>query len=208
MGRRYNRRVVPAIVLAAGESSRMGRSKAMLPYGNASQTFVTRILQTLRAGGAAGAFVVGRQDDEVLRGEVETSGPFGTFTVNPTPEQGQLSSLIAGLNAADRPGVSAVMVLPVDAPLVHASTIATLIATFSATRAPIVRAVHAHAHGHPVIFARTLFDELRRADPAQGAKAVLRAHEDRVVNVEVNDPGVLADVDFPEDYERLFGQRP
>jgi molybdenum cofactor cytidylyltransferase len=208
MRRRYNRGVVPAIVLAAGASSRMGRSKAMLGCGDSPETFVSRILRTLRDGGAAGAFVVGRQNDDPLRAEVERVGPFATFTVNPTPERGQLSSLIAGLNAADRPGVRGVMVTPVDVPLIRAATIATLIATFDATRAPIVRAVHGQSHGHPVIFARFVFDDLRHADPAHGAKAVLRAHDDRIVNVEVNDPGVLADVDAPEDYERLFGDRP
>ena len=71
--------------------------------------------------------------------------------------------------------------------------------------APIVRATHHGRHGHPVIFARAVFDELRHADPAAGAKSVLRAHEAAIVNVEVEDPGVVTDVDTPEDYARLFG---
>jgi CTP:molybdopterin cytidylyltransferase MocA len=185
----------------------MGRAKALLPCGG-DYVFVTRIVNTVREGGAAGAFVVGRADDDPLQAEVERLGPFATFIVNPAPERGQLSSLIAGLDAADRPGVRAIMATPVDVPLITPSIVATLLASFAATGAPIVRAVHDGGHGHPVIFARTVFDELRRADPARGAKAVLRAHEDRVVNVEVHDSAVLTDFDEPEDYERVFGRKP
>ena len=185
----------------------MGTPKALLPCG-ANEVFVTRLVKTRRSGGAAGAFVVGRSDDEPLRAEVDGLGPFASFIVNRAPERGQLSSLVAGLDAADRPGVRGVMVSPVDVPLVTPDAIAMLIAVFASTLAPIVRAVHGGAHGHPVIFARALFDALRHADPAQGAKAVLRAHSDRILNVEVHDSAVLTDFDVPEDYERVFGRKP
>ena len=186
----------------------MGQPKALLPVGGTNDSFVASVIQTLRRGGVAGTFVIGREGDEPLRREVDRHAPFATFVVNPRPEQGQLSSLICGLNAADRPGVRAILVTPVDVPLITADTVMVLLAAFAATRAPIARAVHAGAHGHPVIFARAVFDELRRADPARGAKAVLRAHERAILNVDVADPGVLTDVDVPEDYERLFGRRP
>jgi molybdenum cofactor cytidylyltransferase len=199
--------MVPAIVLAAGQSRRMGQPKALLQCTD-TDTFVARVIETLRRGGAAGAFVVGRAGDEALRDEVERFAPFATFIVNPAPDRGQLSSLVAGLDAADRPGVRGVMVTPVDVPLVDPGTIAALLDSFRAAGGPIVRAVHGGSHGHPVIFARGLFDELRRADPSRGAKTVLRAHEARIVNVEVRDPAVLTDVDAPEDYERVFGRPP
>lgn len=185
----------------------MGQTKALLPCGG-DHTFVSRLLETLRLGDVAGAFVVGREGDEAVRAEVERYSPFAAFIVNPAPEAGQLSSLIVGLNAVDRPGVRGVLVSPVDVPLIAADTVAALLASFAATLAPIVRAVHGGAHGHPVIFARRVFDDLRRADPARGAKPVLRAHENRIVDVEVNDPAVLTDFDAPDDYERVFGRRP
>ncbi|HEV3486893.1 MAG TPA: NTP transferase domain-containing protein, partial [Vicinamibacterales bacterium] len=93
--------MVPAVVLAAGQSRRMGTPKALLPCG-ANEVFVTRLVKTLHSGGAAGAFVVGRSDDEALRVEVDRLAPFASFIVNRAPERGQLSSLIAGLEAADR----------------------------------------------------------------------------------------------------------
>jgi molybdenum cofactor cytidylyltransferase len=67
-----------------------------------------------------------------------------------------------------------------------------------------VRAVHAGRHGHPVLFGRAVFGELRHADPATGAKAVVRAHAADVLNVDVPDPGVLLDIDLPEDYDEMI----
>jgi molybdenum cofactor cytidylyltransferase len=197
--------MVAGIILAAGRSTRMGTSKALLiaPDG---RTFVARLAETLCEGGVDAPLVVGRADDDPLRAEVETIGCGVGFVVNADADQGgQLSSLLAGLREADRPGVRALMVVPVDAPMVTADTVATLIAAFSSTGASIVRARHHGWNGHPVIFSRAMFDELRRADPEVGAKAVVRAHKGATVYVDVDDAGVVGDVDTPEDYRKLFG---
>jgi molybdenum cofactor cytidylyltransferase len=95
--------------------------------------------------------------------------------------------------------------VPVDAPLVSSDTVATLLAVFSATGAPIVRARYQGRNGQPVIFSRALFDEVRAADPQMGAKSVLRAHSTAIINVDVEDPAVVTDVDTPEDYRELLG---
>jgi CTP:molybdopterin cytidylyltransferase MocA len=197
--------MVRGIILAAGRSTRMGTSKALLiaPDG---RTFVARLAETLCEGGVDAPVVVGRKEDDRLRAEVETIGCGVGFVVNADADEGgQLSSLLAGLREADRPGVRALMVVPVDAPMVTSDTVAALIATFRATGAPIVRARHRGWNGHPVIFSRALFEELRRADPEAGARAVVRAHQGAIINVDVDDPGVVGDVDTPEDYRRLFG---
>jgi len=184
----------------------MGTSKALLATP-AGDSFVARLLATLREGGIAHPIVVGRDDDEALRAEVERQG--GEYVINANADAGgQLSSLLAGLAAVDRAGVRGVMVVPVDAPLLGAATVATLLAVFDATLAPIVRPRCQGRHGHPVIFSRAVFGELRGADPAAGAKTVLRAHEQAIVNVDVDDPGVLGDVDTPETYRALFGRDP
>lgn len=171
----------------------------MLPAGG--PTFVRRILETLRDAGVAETVVVVRPGAGDVRREIEAVG-YGRAIENPDPARGQLSSLLAGLEAVDRAGVDAVIVTLVDVPLVGPGAIAALLAGAAASAAPIARVVHDGRHGHPVIFKRAVFDDLRRADPEAGAKAVVRAHA--VADVEVDDPGVAQDIDTPDDYARLI----
>ena len=70
-----------------------------------------------------------------------------------------------------------------------------------------MRATWQGRHGHPVIFGRRVFDALRHADPAVGAKAVVHAHASDLIDLEVDDPGVLHDIDGPDDYARVFNQQ-
>ena len=192
------------IILAAGLSTRMGRAKALLTHVPSGRTFVSRLIQVSRDAGIADVLVVGRPDDEVLLAAVEHEG--ARFVVNHRADDGQLSSLLAGLDAADRAGVDAVMVMPVDVPLVTPRVIAALVAAAGRSAAAIVRATHAGRHGHPVIFTRAVFEELRRADPALGARAVVRADPGRVLDVDTGEPGVSSDLDTPDDYARAFGR--
>ena len=195
--------MIAGVILAAGRSTRMGRPKALLiaPCGS---TFVARLVKTLTTGGVDAPFVVGRPDDEFLRSTVESLDSRARWVEDPDADAGgQLSSLQAGLRRADRPGIRGLLVVPVDAPMIAVDTVVTLIATFNATGAPIVRPRYRGRNGHPVVFSRAVFDELRHADPAVGAKAVLRAHQDALVNLDVDDAGVAGDVDTPEDYEKL-----
>ena len=182
----------------------MGKSKALLTCPD-GRTFVRTLADALRGGGVDKPLIVGRADDDLLRVEVEAFGGGARLVINEDAEHGgQLSSLLAGLQQADRPGIRALMVVPVDAPLVTSDTVATLLAAFSATGAPILRATFEGRNGHPVVFSRAVFDELRAADPRVGAKAVLRAHASTIVNVDVVDPAVIGDVDTPEDYRQLL----
>ena len=120
---------------------------------------------------------------------------------NPDYEQGQLTSLLAGLRAIDAARATAALVTLIDVPLVSAATVRTLIAAQRERGAPIVRPVSNGRHGHPVIFGRALFEELQRADPAQGAKPVVRAHAAEMVEVPIDDEGAFTDIDTREDYE-------
>ena len=124
---------------------------------------------------------------------------------NPAPERGQLSSLLVALKAVDHPGVGAMLVTLVDLPLVSPATVHAVLEGYRRTGAPIVRPARNGRHGHPILFDRSLFDELRRADPALGAKPVVRAHAADGLEIEIEDDGAFADVDTPEDYERVFG---
>ena len=96
--------------------------------------------------------------------------------------------------------------MPVDMPLVRADTVRRAIAAFLSAHAPIVRVTYLSRHGHPVVFGRAVFDDLRHADYSVGAKAVLQTHAAAILNVEVDDAAVLRDVDTPEDYRAFFLQ--
>lgn len=192
--------MVPAIVLAAGASSRMGTPKALLRIGD--ETFVRRILRVLREAGVPAVVVVARPGQEALAREV-TDARFGRIVENFRADEGQLSSLLAGLDAIDGPGVDGALVTLVDVPGISTAVVSALLERMRTSAAPVIRAVHEGRHGHPVIFRRALFDRLRQADPAVGAKAIVHAVD--VEDVEVNEQGITQDVDTPADYERLRG---
>jgi molybdenum cofactor cytidylyltransferase len=200
---------VPGVILAGGRSSRMGRPKALLPV-DARDTFVSRLVRTLRAAGVAEVVVVAAADGplDALRDALAAAPPAARLALNPDASRGQLSSLLAGLAAVDRPGVDALLMTLVDVPLVGVSTVRALLDAHARSRAPVVRPVRAadDAHGHPVIFDRSLFDALRGADPRTGAKPVVRARAAEIENVPVDDPGAFGDVDTPADYRRVFGR--
>ena len=162
----------------------------------------------LVAGGVSDVIVVSRPGDEELELEVARLGARVRTVPNPHAEQGQLSSLLAALDAADRPGVHALLVTPVDAPYVRDHTVAALLSAFATRGVPLVRATRRGRHGHPVVFGRAVFDALRHADARLGAKAVVQAHGHEAIDVEVDDDGVLDDIDRPEDYDRAVGNAP
>lgn len=199
--------LLPAIVLTGGASTRMGAPKALLAPGGRS--FLARVVGTLVDAGVEDVVVVTGPHHDAITAEVE-AWPEGwpvRVVHNATPAGDQLSSIRAGLDVLDRPGVNGVLVALVDHPLVTVSTLARLREAFAAGGAPVLRPRCAGRHGHPVVFARETFDALRAASP-DGAKSVLRRFADRQRWVDVEDEGVVIDIDTPEDYERVRARFP
>jgi molybdenum cofactor cytidylyltransferase len=196
--------MIPAIVLAAGRSSRMGRAKATLPAGN-GHTFLTRIVQTFLDAGVDDVIVVVGHDAEAIADSFSQSGLPARFVVNRDYDRGQLSSLLAGLNAVDRPGVAGVLVTLVDVPLVSEETVRAVVDSYRRTRAPIVRPTAGARHGHPMLIDRSLFGALRSADPATGAKPVVRAHASALGDIAIADEGAFLDIDTEDDYQKTIG---
>ena len=194
--------MIPAVVLAAGLSTRMGRSKALLPI-DAVDTFLSRIVRTFFAAGIDDVVVVvGHEAEQVTAAFAATDLP-ARFVVNTAYESGQLSSVLAGLSVVDRPGVAAALFTLVDVPLVAPATVRAVVDRYRQTHAAIVRPTSGDRHGHPVLIDRALFDALRRADPAHGIKPVVRAHASSVGEVPVEDPGAFLDVDTPAEYDAV-----
>ena len=139
---------------------------------------------------------------DAVRAAMPSHEPRACVIEHPGWEQGQLSSLSPDSTRStircSKPRSSRL----VDVPLVRSSTVAEVIGAWRRTRAPIVRPASGDRHGHPVIFDRSVFADLRSADPKVGAKAVFAIHRDRIVNVEVEDAGAFEDIDTPEDYQR------
>ena len=193
----------------------MGQAKAALPLGQTGETVVARVVRTLLRGGAPDVTVVAGAHIDAVRmalpiaADATLTMPFGprVQVIEHTGWQlGQLSSLRAGLDAIDDPLLEAALVTLVDVPFVRPSTVAAVIAEWRRTRAAIVRPSQGDRHGHPVMFDRSVFADLRAADLRVGAKAVFADH--RVLNVDIDDEGAFEDIDTPGDYERLNPSNP
>jgi molybdenum cofactor cytidylyltransferase len=197
---------IAGVVPCAGDSGRMGRSKALLDAGGRS--FVSAVVGSLVAGGCGPVVVVVGEGMTDEKRRAMAAG--AQVLVNPDPGDGPISSLRLALAALPL-GIAGVALLPVDHPLVSPETVQTLVSTFLDGDAPVVLPVHEGKRGHPVVFRSTLFPEL--ADPALegGARTVVHAHLDAAALVNVDDTGVLADIDTPEAYRAAFpipGGRP
>jgi molybdenum cofactor cytidylyltransferase len=196
--------VIRGIVLAAGASSRMGRPKAGLPLGPAGDTALSRLVRTLLAGGLPDVAVVAGAHVAAVWAAMPPRERRARLVEHPGWQTGQLSSLLAGLAAVDDPQLEAVMMTLVDVPMVRAETVREVVAAWRRTRAPIVRPADGARHGHPVIFDRAVFADLRAADPAVGAKAVFARHRAAILDVPINDPWAYQDFDTPEDYDKVL----
>ena len=191
--------MIAAVVLSAGESSRMGRPKALLPIDG--QTFIERIVGALKRGGLERIVVVLGFDAEEMRKEIEHLPV--EIVVNPAYQRGQLSSLQSALrHLAGATNCDGVMVHLVDHPYVDAKLIDLMLRRFSETKSLIVVPRHQGKRGHPVIFSRALFSELLNAPMAEGAKAVVNAHRDETLEIDTEDVGITLDIDTPELYRQ------
>jgi CTP:molybdopterin cytidylyltransferase MocA len=190
---------LPAIVAASGLSVRMGSSKALLRIGG--QSFLARIITTLREGGADPILVVVRDTEGPEGTEARDSG--GVPIANPDPTPGPISSLQAGLRELAE-GAPGVLFSPVDHPLFLAESVGAMIEAFLHSTPPVVAPAFRGRPGHPVLFGRQLFSELLSPDLPDGARTVVRRYLEQRVLVEVEDPGILADINTPEELEDLI----
>ena len=192
---------VAGAVLAAGASRRMGQPKALLDAGGL--TFLAACIGALREGGCARVVVVVPPSEPDVRREAERLG--GTVVDGLGPDSEQVDSLRRALEPLDT--VAAVAVLPVDHPLVEAGTVRALIDAWRGEPGAVARPILDGRPGHPTIFPRTLWAAFGDPDLDQGARSVVEDPRTQRLDLVVDDPGVVADIDTPSLYRRLVEDR-
>jgi molybdenum cofactor cytidylyltransferase len=181
------------IILAAGESRRMGRPKALLPFRGA--TFVDGLIAAFTPFCDAVIVVTGAHDREI-RGGMQLPAQ---VVWNPDYAGGQLTSLQTGLRAAP-PDTVRVLFTLVDHPSVQASTIERLLIS----TAPFAIPRYEGRRGHPIAFAARLIPEFLALAPQQSARDIRDRYASEIDYCDVADPGILDDIDDPDTYSRLL----
>lgn len=189
---------VSALLLAAGESQRMGRLKQLLPLGGS--TLIEVALENLLRSRLQEVIVVLGFGAEEIRPRVEAKGV--RVAVNPRYKEGMASSLRVGLDALD-PRAEGILVALADQPFIPPEVIDRLIEAFQGTSKGIVVPTFQGRRGHPVIFHRRYMEELRSLSGDQGGRELLHRNPEDLLEVEVDCPGVITDIDTLEDYWRF-----
>lgn len=190
---------VGGILLAAGLSSRMGENKLLLEIDG--EALVARAARRAVAAGLSPAVVVLGHQAEAVRAAL--AGVDCVPVVHPAYEQGIVTSLWAGIDALPAETAAAVVLLA-DMPFVTAGMIAALVARYRESTAPLVISDYEGVNAPPMLYDRSLFDELRAMDDGRCGKQVVRRHRDEA-EVLSWPAAALADLDTPQDVARLAG---
>ena len=185
-----------AIVPAAGSAERFGGKKLLALVDG--EPLLDRTIAALLDGGVDQIIVVVAPDAEDLKHDVNAFTDARVWpVVNPDPSRGMFSSLQAGMSEAEG---DALLVLPADMPFVQPATVRLLLDEF-AKKSAIVSPRFNGKRGHPVILPPALRDEIRAADPLLTLHDILKRHPNERVDIEVQDRGVVRDVDRKEDLD-------
>ena len=184
--------MISAIVLAAGESTRFGRCKQLVPLGD--KTMLERVIDNVLQSDARDLVVILGAHAEEIRRRIDLSGK--RVVVNPEYARGMSTSIQAGLRALPEAAEAAMIVLG-DQPYVAPATMNLLIDEYRRTRAPAVVPTFNGRRGNPVVIDRALFGEMMEIRGDVGFRAILGRHP--LTTVAVEDRGVIRDIDTTED---------
>jgi len=191
--------MIAAVVLSAGESSRMGEPKALLRIDG--ETFIERIVRALKNSGLERIVVVLGFNAEEMRQKIEHLPV--EIVVNSDYKLGQLSSLQAAIRHLEKDrSCDGMLIHLVDHPYIDSVLVRAMLQRFGDSKNLIVVPRHQGKRGHPVIFSRALFAELLDAPMSEGAKAVVNAHRDETLEIDTEDVGITLDIDTPELYRQ------
>ena len=190
--------MITAIILAAGQSRRMGRLKQLLPL--AGKPLLQHAIDNARASNVDEVLLVLGHGTATIRQSLDLTDVL--VVENPHYLDGMHTSLYAGIRALP-PDCEAFVMLLGDQPYVLPAYIDAVIGTFRREGGPIVAAFYRGERGHPVLFARPLFEEMLAKLGEGGARRLIAAHAAEVQRAEIAAPRPDVDVDTPQDYERL-----
>jgi molybdenum cofactor cytidylyltransferase len=197
---------VAAIILAAGKSTRMGEAKQLLRLGES--TVLGQTIENVRRSALDEIVLVLGASAEAIRRRLPASLLQGLkIVVNPVYEQGMASSLRAGLSALD-PQIDAALIVLADQPFVRPETLDQLGRKHRSTQAQIVIPSYKGRRGNPVLLDRSVFAEVMALQGDIGCRAIFGSHTERTVKLEVEDEGILLDIDNQGDYQRLRAGSP
>lgn len=192
---------VSAVILAAGTSTRMGQPKQLLPLDGT--TLLARAIENVRSSGLAEIVLVLGASAEAIRRQLPQPLLEGLkIVVNHGYANGIASSLREGLSALGPQSAAALIILG-DQPLIRPQTFHQIMAGYHRSRAPIVIPSHQGKRGNPVLLGRPVFPEVMALEGDTGCRAIFANHLDAIFKVEVEDPGILLDIDSQDDYDRL-----
>jgi molybdenum cofactor cytidylyltransferase len=200
------------VILAAGESSRMGTDKALLPWPPAAagqpqprstqkDTFLSAAIRSF--SNADFVLVVAGQNESALAPVAYANG--ASMVVNPDPSRGQFSSLQVGLHEVLNRGRDAAMITLVDRPPANPATLQILRCAYEAAGNNIWAVIPQFSgrHGHPFLIGREMIEAFLHAPPTSNAREIEHFHQGRIEYIEVNDPLVALNINTPDDYAAL-----
>ena len=190
-----------AVILAAGKSSRMGTSKALLEVGGS--TFLDLIIRSIRVAEIDRAVVAISNDDNKIINNISLSD-VGVVYNAVYSNMGAIGSIRSAINSTVNHNVEFLMVWPVDHPRIRQETVKAIVYAALYFRRAVTVPVFNGRRGHPVVFSAETFGDLLSPGADGGARAVLQQAPDRVYQVAVDDPGVVANIDTPSDYQSLI----
>lgn len=192
---------IAAILLAAGNSTRMGRPKPLLEWDG--RAFLSHQIGLYRSCGCAPHIVLGRDADWIAAACQEASAAM--LLLNPEPERGMLSSLQIAV-AALPAGTPAFFFTPVDNPGVRLQTLVQMLSLWREGRAPLVIPRFHSRRGHPVLLDGSLIQPLLAWPASSTPRDFIQQHLERAAYADSDDPLVTTDIDTPQDYEAFLGQ--